>query len=168
MIALSVAVALLCIVELALIHDMRLFKNNLENFAETHNKLVDAYKQDSTDLHTSHFMLQSMVNKHLEEPNPTDEIKEIFERLDKIVADIERIDRDEKDLRTYYVNYREPTILDTTVTYEEPAHLELTEEENEFALPFPGDPIPIITEDPNYFTESEQMEGDEDGNTETH
>ena len=156
MIALSVAVALLCIVELALIHDMRLFKNNLENFAETHNKLVDAYKQDSTDLHTSHFMLQSMVNKHLEEPNPTDEIKEIFERLDKIVADIERIDRDEKDIRSYYVNYREP------------APLELTEEENEFALPFPGDPIPIITEDPNYFTESEQMEGDEDGNTETH
>lgn len=152
----AVAVVLLSVVVIVLVHQEQVNERNILGLSEKHNKLVDVCKQDSTDLHTSHFMLQSMVNNHLAEPTPTDEIKEIFDRLDKIVADIARIDRDEKDLRTYYVNYREP------------APLELTEEENEFALPFPGDPIPIITEDPNYFTESEQMEGEEDGNTEDH
>lgn len=152
----AVAVVLLSVVVIVLVHQEQVNERNILGLSEKHNKLVDACKQDSTDLHTSHFMLQSMVNNHLAEPTPTDEIKEIFDRLDKIVADIERIDRDEKDLRTYYVNYREP------------ATLELTEEENEFALPFPGDPIPIITEDPNYITKSEQMEGEEDGNTEAH
>jgi Skp family chaperone for outer membrane proteins len=37
-----------------------------------------------------------------------DEIDQIIARMDQITADIERIDREQKDLRTYYVNYREP------------------------------------------------------------
>lgn len=36
------------------------------------------------------------------------EIEEIIERMNQITEEIKRIDRDEKDLRRYYVNYKQP------------------------------------------------------------
>jgi len=36
------------------------------------------------------------------------EIDQIITRIDQITADIARIDNDEKELRRYYVNFREP------------------------------------------------------------
>lgn len=47
-----------------------------------------------------------------------DRIEDIISRLEAITADIKRLDeevtkvkKDERDLRSYYVNYREPTAL---------------------------------------------------------
>ena len=37
-----------------------------------------------------------------------DSIKEIISALEKITADIRRIDHDEKEIRRYYFNFREP------------------------------------------------------------
>ena len=37
------------------------------------------------------------------------QIKEITARLEEITADIHRIDHDEKDIRKYYMYYREPS-----------------------------------------------------------
>ncbi len=36
------------------------------------------------------------------------EIKEIIEKLEKITADIKRLDHDQTEIRRYYINYREP------------------------------------------------------------
>lgn len=37
------------------------------------------------------------------------EINQIIARMDQIVADIARIDKDEKEIRSYYINFRTPT-----------------------------------------------------------
>lgn len=45
------------------------------------------------------------------------EIEEIIQRMKKITEDIARIDRDEKDLRRYYVNYKQPVDTGAGVTW---------------------------------------------------
>ena len=97
---------------------------NFYEVAKAHNNLVTSCKQDSAEIREK---LNSLTP-------PDSEIQKITDRLDAIVADIERIDRDEKWIRRYYINYREP----------------IEPEENTVELPFPGDI--------NYFTNSEQME----------
>lgn len=37
------------------------------------------------------------------------EIDQIIARMDQITADIARIDKDEKEIRSYYINFRTPT-----------------------------------------------------------
>ena len=37
------------------------------------------------------------------------EINQIIARMDQITADITRIDKDEKEIRSYYINFRTPT-----------------------------------------------------------
>jgi len=37
------------------------------------------------------------------------EINQIIARMDQITADIARIDKDEKEIRSYYINFRTPT-----------------------------------------------------------
>ena len=37
------------------------------------------------------------------------EIDQIIARIDQITADIARIDKDEKEIRSYYINFRTPT-----------------------------------------------------------
>ena len=38
-----------------------------------------------------------------------DEIDKIIARMNEITADIARIDKDEKEIRSYYINFRTPT-----------------------------------------------------------
>lgn len=130
----AVAVVLLAIVALYLVHRNIAIVDNLVAMSESHNKLVAMCKVDSNNLHEALTQLTNVVEGLASKPTPTEEIQQIFDRLDAIVEDIARIDRDEKDLRTYYVNYREP--------------LELTEEETAEDLPFPGDTevLPTIEE----------------------
>ena len=45
------------------------------------------------------------------------EIEEIIERMNQITEEIKRIDRDEKDLRRYYVNYKQPVVSDHGVEW---------------------------------------------------
>lgn len=45
------------------------------------------------------------------------EINQIIARMDQITADIARIDHDEKDLRRYYVNYKQPVDTGAGVTW---------------------------------------------------
>lgn len=45
------------------------------------------------------------------------EIEEIVQKMEKITADIARIDHDEKDLRKYYVNYKQPVVSDHGVEW---------------------------------------------------
>ena len=45
------------------------------------------------------------------------EIEEIIERMNQITEEVKRIDRDEKDLRRYYVNYKQPVVSDHGVEW---------------------------------------------------
>lgn len=45
------------------------------------------------------------------------EIEEIVKKMEKITEDIKRIDHDEKDLRRYYVNYKQPAVSDHGVEW---------------------------------------------------
>lgn len=45
------------------------------------------------------------------------EIEEIIQKMEKITEDIARIDHDEKDLRRYYVNYKQPVVSDHGVEW---------------------------------------------------
>ena len=45
------------------------------------------------------------------------EIEEIVQKMEKITEDIARIDHDEKDLRRYYVNYKQPVVSDHGVEW---------------------------------------------------
>ena len=45
------------------------------------------------------------------------EIEEIIERMNQITEEVKRIDHDEKDLRRYYVNYKQPVVSDHGVEW---------------------------------------------------
>ena len=45
------------------------------------------------------------------------EIEEIVQKMEKITEEIKRIDHDEKDLRRYYVNYKQPVVSDHGVEW---------------------------------------------------
>lgn len=77
---------------------------------ETEYINVNAKAMESIELETKN---HERLNRTIERANENfgaydQQIKEITNRLDAIVADIERIDRAEKEIRSYYVNFREP------------------------------------------------------------
>lgn len=65
-------------------------ENRIDRYIETHNATVDHYDQ---------------------------QIDEIVQKMEKITEDIARIDHDEKDLRRYYVNYKQPVVSDHGVEW---------------------------------------------------
>lgn len=82
-----------------------------------HNKALSAQEEIQMKLVASLTNVKKDLEKRMDDfvgvhnaaiDHYDDEIDQIIERMNKIVEDIARIDHDEKDIRTYYMNYREP------------------------------------------------------------
>ena len=70
-------------------------------------------RQISADT-TAQKMIDQRVDNIITVHNSTvehydDEIDKIIARMNEITADIARIDKDEKEIRSYYINFRTPT-----------------------------------------------------------
>jgi biopolymer transport protein ExbB/TolQ len=90
------------------------FDLKLDRFVSAYNTNVDAINKKFAN--TFNRLAQIEENQSLEKTrrfNADDQIEEIISRLEKITEDIARIDRDEKEIRSYYVNYREPVPVST-------------------------------------------------------
>lgn len=98
---------------------------SIANIATAHNQLVANTKESFRNVGKT--LGELRANDMQEDP----QIQEILDRLNKVTDDIARIDaevdriaKDEKEIRSYYVNFREPVVA----------------EDIEFVdLPFPGD-----------------------------
>lgn len=98
---------------------------SIVNIATAHNQLV-ANTKDSFRI-----VGKSLGELRASEMKEDPQIQEILDRLNKVTDDIARLDaevdrisKDEKEIRSYYVNFREPVVA----------------EDIEFVdLPFPGD-----------------------------
>lgn len=87
------------------------FDHKLSTFIEAHNGNVDTInKKFATTYNRLATVEANQKLDNTRRSNADDQIEEIISRLEKITEDIARIDRDEKDLRSYYVNYREPAV----------------------------------------------------------
>jgi len=109
-----VAILALCAFAVGVVRILGNFDLKLDKFVSAHNTNVDAINKKFTN--TFNRLAQIEENQSLEKTrrfNADDQIEEIISRLEKITEDIARIDRDEKDLRSYYVNYREPVPVST-------------------------------------------------------
>lgn len=106
-----VAILAICAFAVGVVRILGNFDLKLDKFVSAHNTNVDAINKKFTN--TFNRLAQIEENQSLEKTrrfNADDQIEEIISRLEKITEDIARIDRDEKDLRSYYVNYREPAV----------------------------------------------------------
>ena len=98
---------------------------SIANIATAHNQLVANTKESFRNVGKT--LGELRANDMQEDP----QIQEILDRLNKVTQDIARLDaevdrisKDEKEIRSYYVNFREPVVA----------------EDIEFVdLPFPGD-----------------------------
>lgn len=90
---------------------------SLDRLEELDMKMVASLTTSNTDLNKRIDNVTTIHNATVEHYDA--EIDEIIERLEQITADIARIDRDEKDLRTYYVNYRSPALPSAGVEWAE-------------------------------------------------
>lgn len=117
-------IALACMTLLVLGQQARTAES-IANIATAHNQLVANTKESFRNVGKSLGELRASEMK--EDP----QIQEILDRLNKVTDDIARLDaevgrisKDEKEIRSYYVNFREPVVA----------------EDIEFVdLPFPGD-----------------------------
>ena len=109
-----VAILAICASMVGVVRILGNFDLKLDKFVSAHNTNVDAINKKFAN--TFNRLAQIEENQSLEKTrrfNADDQIEEIISRLEKITEDIARIDRDEKDLRSYYVNYREPVPVST-------------------------------------------------------
>lgn len=126
-----ILIALVAVVLAYLIHSLGKTNASIANIAQAHNLHVAATKKWAQNIGKS---LGEIRAQDMEE-DP--QITEITARLEEITKDIARLDgeiaqvaRDEKEIRSYYVNFREPIVKDA------PYH---PEDVVEVELPFPGD-----------------------------
>lgn len=109
-----VAILALCAFMLGVARILGNFDLKLDKFVSAYNTNVDAINKKFAN--TFNRLAQIEENQSLEKTrrfNADDQIEEIISRLEKITEDIARIDRDEKEIRSYYVNYREPVPVST-------------------------------------------------------
>jgi hypothetical protein len=108
------AVIAICAFMVGVVRLLEDFDHKLSTFIETHNGNVQTINNKFAN--TFNRLAQIEENQSLEKTrrfNADDQIEEIISRLEKITEDIARIDRDEKEIRSYYVNYREPVPVST-------------------------------------------------------
>lgn len=109
-----VAVLAICAFMVGVVRILGNFDLKLDKFVSAHNTNVDVINKKFAN--TFNRLAQIEENQSLEKTrrfNTDDQIEEIISRLEKITEDIARIDRDEKEIRSYYVNYREPVPVST-------------------------------------------------------
>ena len=109
-----VAILTICAFMVGVARILSNFDLKLDRFVSAYNANVDAINKKFAN--TFNRLAQIEENQSLEKTrrfNADDQIEEIISRLEKITEDIARIDRDEKEIRSYYVNYREPVPVST-------------------------------------------------------
>ena len=109
-----VAILTICAFMVGVARILSNFDLKLDRFVSAYNTNVDAINKKFAN--TFNRLAQIEENQSLEKTrrfNADDQIEEIISRLEKITEDIARIDRDEKEIRSYYVNYREPVPVST-------------------------------------------------------
>lgn len=80
---------------------------------EQRHKLITAHNTNFTNLvgkiHNLEIEQTAAKNRTM---NNAEQIEDIIGKLEGIIADIHRIDEDEKEIRKYYLNFREPVTSD--------------------------------------------------------
>ena len=125
MIAIYILLIAVACVMLIVLGQLARTNESIANIATAHNQLVANTKESFRNVGKT--LGELRANEMKEDP----QIQEILDRLNKVTQDIARIDaevdrisKDEKEIRSYYVNFREPVVA----------------EDIEFVdLPFPGD-----------------------------
>lgn len=106
-----VAILTICAFMVGVVRLLDNFDHKLSTFVEAHNGSVDTInKKFSTTYNRLATVEANQKLDNTRRSNADDQIEEIISRLEKITEDIARIDHDEKEIRSYYVNYREPAV----------------------------------------------------------
>jgi hypothetical protein len=108
------AVIAICAFMVGVVRLLEDFDHKLSTFIETHNGNVQTInnKFANTNNRLTHIEAKmSLVDVGNDRVDK--DINNIIARLNAITDDIARIDRDEKEIRSYYVNYREPVPVST-------------------------------------------------------
>lgn len=104
-----VAILAICAFMVGVLRILDNFDHKLSTFVEAHNGNVNTINKKFATINNRLATVDAIQESNrIRRSNADDQIQEIISRLEKITEDIARIDRDEKDLRSYYVNYREP------------------------------------------------------------
>lgn len=106
-----VAILTICAFMVGVVRLLDNFDHKLSTFVEAHNGNVNTINKKFATAYNRLATVEAIQESdRIRRSNADDQIEEIISRLEKITEDIARIDRDEKDLRSYYVNYREPAV----------------------------------------------------------
>ena len=103
----GIAIALIVVSFAAMVAMVYSQGNTVRRIEETQLRQISA---DTT----AQKMIDQRVDNIITVHNSTvehydDEIDKIIARMNEITADIARIDKDEKEIRSYYINFRTPT-----------------------------------------------------------
>lgn len=105
------AVIAICAFMVGVVKLLEDFDHKLSTFIEAHNGNVQAANNRFSGIDHRITEIEEYRDLDCTRINEADEqIDQILDRLNAITEDIARIDRDEKEIRSYYVNYREPAV----------------------------------------------------------
>ena len=108
------AVIAICAFMVGVVKLLDNFDHKLSTFIEAHNGNVDTInKKFATTYNRLATVEATQKTDKIRRSNADDQIEEIISRLEKITEDIARIDKAEKEIRSYYVNFREPVPVST-------------------------------------------------------
>ena len=103
----GIAIALIVVGLSAMVAMVYSQSNTVRRIEETQLKQISA---DTTAQKLIDRRIDNIITVHNSAIEHYDsEIDQIIARMDQITADIARIDKDEKEIRSYYINFRTPT-----------------------------------------------------------
>lgn len=106
-----VAILTICAFMVGVVRLLDNFDHKLSTFVEAHNGNVNTINKKFATAYNRLATVEAIQESdRIRRSNTNDQIEEIISRLEKITEDIARIDHDEKEIRSYYVNYREPAV----------------------------------------------------------
>lgn len=109
-----VAILTICAFMVGVVRLLDNFDHKLSTFVEAHNGNVNTINKKFVTAYNRLATVEAIQESdRIRRSNADDQIQDIISRLEKITEDIARIDRDEKEIRSYYVNYREPVPVST-------------------------------------------------------
>ena len=109
-----VAVIAICAFMVGVVKLLDNFDHKLSTFIEAHNGNVEIINKKFINTSNRLATVEAIQKTDkIRRSNADDQIEEIISRLEKITEDIARIDKAEKEIRSYYVNFREPVPVST-------------------------------------------------------
>ena len=103
----GIAIALIVVGLAAMVAMVYSQGNTVHRIEETQLRQIGA---DTTERKLTDQRIDNIITIHNSSIDHYDsEIDKIIARMNEITADIARIDKDEKEIRSYYINFRTPT-----------------------------------------------------------